>query len=223
MKQLNEVARMQQLAGINEITINNPFKPKLKKVYPNDPEDNELILLINGRKIEGYLDYNNDDEYIIDNNSLTQGVSIYYDEDDELLDFITEYIDNKYIIGNFGDWIHIKVKAFTIIDNINEIIINKPGKVILKDGEFYDFKYKFQDNPEGTINVQNPRDQNKFTIENGILWYNGHEFLGKSNDNDLYFFKDPSYRPDRYYITKEKMDIILQNQDIRKGKNPFQI
>ncbi len=50
MKQLNEVARMQQLAGINEIEVNNPVKfvgesllkwcEKIKKVFLN------LILII---------------------------------------------------------------------------------------------------------------------------------------------------------------------------------
>lgn len=218
MKQLNEVARMQQLAGIiNEIKIDNPGRPKLSKINPADVEDDECEIEIDGQIIGATLDENDNGEYTLSmqDSEYPKGVSIY-----DNFELIRKKIKNKYIFFDDNEWMHVSLEAFDVVDNINEIKINKP--VILEKGNFYDFKQKtYNSTPEGIIDVQNPRDQNKFAIENGVLWYNGHKFLGKSNDNDLYFFENPSYRPDRYYIDKEKMEKLLLNGDIRKGKKPL--
>lgn len=73
MKQLNEVARMQQLAGISEIKINNPQNPFMGKDYitiNNQKDSNKLIQILNSgdwtaSTITGSKKYNwNSDPFI---------------------------------------------------------------------------------------------------------------------------------------------------------------
>jgi hypothetical protein len=78
----------------------------ISKVNNDDNEDNEVVLNIGGKEYEGFLDYDDDDEY---NLYTSEGVSIYdvYKED---IEFIIKNIGSDNVINIFkkDNWIHIK-------------------------------------------------------------------------------------------------------------------
>jgi hypothetical protein len=115
MKQLNEVARMQQLAGIKEIKVNNPIDPVKLEI------DNALLF------IDKNVDFYENDT---DEHSITNSVSYYLQAHNTTisdkfwvnLDLYEKYIEYKLekypnIYREFGN------------NQLNEIKVNNPTNI----------------------------------------------------------------------------------------------
>jgi len=101
MKQLNEVARMQQLAGINEIKILKPNEKIIKY------QDENYYFKLNNDVLEGFLD----DE---DNNTPTFTFHDLTDEQREK--FLNLFNDDEIVDYDEEDnWFMIIKDAFKII------------------------------------------------------------------------------------------------------------
>ena len=112
MQQLNEVARMQQLAGITEIKINNPIKPELS-----------LELLINIDKLIGYDLWSENEKNIIDNimgdyidDNLVQTISSEINGD-EIFNHYPRYLEEPSFQDNFKGFIENWYKLPSLIKN----------------------------------------------------------------------------------------------------------
>jgi hypothetical protein len=93
MKQLNEIKRLQQLAGINEIKINNPNKPL------------KLTWLKNDEELDNYYEKGLEDENDIIDGIEVRGIIGYFedeegDEDSETIGYISSITDINKISDN---------------------------------------------------------------------------------------------------------------------------
>lgn len=125
---MNEIKRLRQLAGINEIKINNPTDPLIVQInqalsfiekdvnfYENDTDTHNIA-----NSVSYYIQANNSDEI---NNK-------FWDN----FDFYNKYINSqikKYpnIYQKFGNNVINEIKRLQYLAGINEITINKPGKI----------------------------------------------------------------------------------------------